>query len=421
MKRIRRILILFLTAAMLLSGCVMRTVDELYALPKRPQADDDLQKVIDQAMVGLSYSTPVYGENRQMLQTADLDGDGVDEYIVLARDSTSKSLKLLIFRNLSVGYVLSATVEGYGTAFDFVEFSNLDDHPGAEIIVGRQVGEGVVRSAAVYRLSDGAVEQLLEVSYSEFLHYDLDADGRGELLVIHAAESDIHAKLSLYRYVDGEMRRDVQTELSGSSVSERELEAIALEDGNRGILVTEVENGVPHMSVLKLQNGEFGYIYGPKRAEKVNGYYLYPTDVDGDGITEFPKPRAIANSEEEYWLVWYGLDSEGKEREGMYCYYNRPSGWYLHIDQTWAHHMSVTNADGICTFLNDDKEIVMTVYALTGSTRNEQAKQLGGVELARSESVLYVAVTGPGADAFGITGQRIKQMFYPIELRTQKE
>lgn len=421
MKRIRRIFILLLTAAMLLSGCVMRTVDELYALPKRPQADDDLQKMIDKAMVGLSYCAPAYGENRQVLQTVDLDGDGVDEYIVLARDLTSKSLKILIFRNLSVGYVLTDTIEGYGTAFDFIDFANLDDRPGAEIIVGRQVGKGVVRSAAVYRLTDNTVEQLLEVSYSEFLRCDPDADGRTELLVVHSGENDNRLKLTLYRYDNGRIRRQSQTELSGATSDTCEMEEILLEDGNRAVLITSEENGVPNLSVLRLQNGEFGYIYGPKHIEKANGYYVFPTDIDADGIMDFPKAVTMKDTTDESWLAWYGLDADGGEKEGMYCYYNRESGWYMHIDQMWVRDMTVTNTDGICTFVNGKKEIVMTVYALTGSIRNEQAAQLGGVELARSESVIYMAVTGPGAAAFGITGQRIKQMFYPIELRTQKE
>lgn len=426
MKKLRKMVILFFAAAMLLSGCVMRTVDELYCLPQRPQADDDLQKVIGQAMVGLSYCAPVYGENRQMLQPADLDGDGITEYIVLARDSGQKSLKLLIFRQLAVGYVLTDTIESYGSAFDFIEFSNLDDHPGAEIIVGRQVGDGVVRSAAVYRLTDGKAQQLLELPYSKILNTDLDKDGRSELIVIHPGDSgDVSSVAMLYRYEEGQVRRSSQLEISNPASSIKRLETIILEDGHLAVLVTSGENNMQTMEVFNFQGGRLTNIHGPISVEKLSGYFVYPTDADCDGDTDLPELVPVKNADgtdsSKFWIRWYGLYSDGTTTGGMYTYYSYADKWYLHMDQTWIDKLTVTRSDGACTFTNLDKEVVMTIYALTGSNRKEQANQLDGVVLGSSESVTFVAVVGPGARELEITGQRIKQLFYPIELKLYTE
>lgn len=421
MKCHAKFLILLLAAAMLLSGCVMQTVDELYCLPKRPQADDDLQKVIDQAMIGLTYSAPFYGENRQMLHTADLDGDGTEEYILLAKDNNSLTLKMMIFRKLAVGYALTDTIDGYGTAFDFVDFANLDDYPGEEIIVGRQVGDGVVRSAAIYRLSDGNVTQLLEASYSELLRCDLDGDGRSELLLAHPGDgADAHGKVLLYRYADGQLRQSSQLTLFGSVNSTNEMEAITLEDGSRAVLLISKEGNVPSMAVFSMHEGALHYIYGAVGVEKLYNHYIYPTDIDGDGAIDFPRTipmKNAADSGADSWIVWYGMDAAGNEQEGMYTYYNYEDKWYLHINQLWIKELTVTRADGVCTFTNSKKEIVMTIYALYGSNRNERAEQLGGVALGRSETVTFVAVTGPGAQVLGITEQRLKKMFYPVELK----
>ena len=70
---------LLILASLLLTGCALQTVDEMYALPKRSKEYDSLQSAIDSAMYGLSYSAPVSGENQQTVQMADLDGDGVEE------------------------------------------------------------------------------------------------------------------------------------------------------------------------------------------------------------------------------------------------------------------------------------------------------------------------------------------------------
>lgn len=422
MKKLRKAVILFLAVSMLLSGCVMRTVDELYCLPKRPQADDDLQKVIDQAMIGLSYSAPVYGENRQTIQPVDLDGDGITEYIVLARDSSNKSLKLLIFRQLAVGYVLTDTIENYGSAFDFIEFSNLDDHPGVEIIVGRLVGEGAVRSAAVYRSVDGKMEQLLEVSYSELINTDMDKDGRSEMFVIRPENNgDITSVAMLYRYEDGQIQCSSQLEISSPSSSIKRLENITLEDGSSAVLVTCGEDNIQTMEVINLQGGELGRTYGPVSQEKMNGYFIYPSDADCDGDTELPELIPMKNADgtdsDEFWIRWYGIYSDGTTTGGMYTYYSYADKWYLHMDQAWIDNLTVTRSDGVCTFTNFDKEVVMTIYALSGSNRKERANQLDGAVLGSSETVTFVAVIGPGAEAMKITKQRVKQLFYPIELK----
>lgn len=53
---------LLILASLLLTGCALQTVDEMYALPKRSKEYDSLQSAIDSAMYGLSYSAPVSGK-----------------------------------------------------------------------------------------------------------------------------------------------------------------------------------------------------------------------------------------------------------------------------------------------------------------------------------------------------------------------
>jgi NAD(P)H-hydrate epimerase len=89
--------------ALVFSGCALRTVEEMYSLPKRSEKYNKLQTAIDEAMTGLEYSAPTSGDNRQILQNADLDGDGSDEYIIFAKGETERPLRMLIFRQESDG------------------------------------------------------------------------------------------------------------------------------------------------------------------------------------------------------------------------------------------------------------------------------------------------------------------------------
>ena len=81
---------LFLLTALLFGGCTMRTVEQMYALPKRSEEFNEMQSAIDTAMYGMTYASPQSGENRQTVQMADLNGDGMDEIIVFAKGATEK-------------------------------------------------------------------------------------------------------------------------------------------------------------------------------------------------------------------------------------------------------------------------------------------------------------------------------------------
>ncbi len=422
MKKYCRMLLLIFMAALTLSGCVMRTVDELYCLPKRSQSDGDMQAVIDQAMAGMLYCAPVYGKNRQMVQPADLDGDGVNEYVVLAKSGGSqKQLKILIFGEFALGYALMDTIESFGSAFDFIEFANVDDHPGVEIIVGRQVGDSVVRSAAVYRFSDGKAQQLLETSYAKFLTHDMNGDGRCELITIHPGETgDVISNTVLYRYEEGQIRRSAQLEISASAGNIKRMEPIVLQDGNLAVLVVSAEGDSQLMEIMSYRGSQLHHVYGPAVVDKLHNNFVYPSDVDRDGDTELPEllPMPGSDTEEsnESWIVWFGVNAAGERSDGMYTYYSYADKWYIHIDRNWTNKLTVTRSEGICTFSNLEKEVVMTIYALTGANRKEQAQQLGGVILGSSESITFAATLGPGAQELGITEQRVKQMFYGLDL-----
>ena len=94
----RILLLLSLLFTLLLTGCAMRTVEEMYALPKRSEEYKELQAAIDTAMYGMTFSSPQSGEHQQTVQMADLNGDGLDEYLVFAKGATEKPLQVLIFQ-----------------------------------------------------------------------------------------------------------------------------------------------------------------------------------------------------------------------------------------------------------------------------------------------------------------------------------
>ena len=187
--RAKRLLLAALTAllALLLSGCFVKTVDELYTLPRHSDEYDRLELVIEQLLnsQNASYAAPVSGVNQQSVQLADLDGDGLEEAIAFLKTAGDKPLKTCIFSRADGDYRLMDVIEGDGTSFASVEYAQLTDRPGAELVIGRQLSTDVLQSLSAYSYADGHVAELMSANYSQYRTVDLDGDGQKDIFYIY--------------------------------------------------------------------------------------------------------------------------------------------------------------------------------------------------------------------------------------------
>ena len=402
-----KILLLLLATAALLAGCNMPTVDQLYCLPKRYSADSNLQKVITDAMEDLQYCAPISGSNQQTVQSADLDGDGKDEYLLFAKDNSEKPLKILIFSEIALGYVLMDTIEGYGFAFEFVEYANVDDRPGLDIIVGRQVSEQVVRSVSVYRFTSGFSRQLMSASYSRVFAADFDSNGKHDLFLIHPGQTeDSPASAVLYSFRDGEIRRSAEVSLSAPALELKRVTLGRLRDGTSAIFASSASDD-NHLTTDILTAGINRVVPLQMNISTptLNNYYLYPEDIDGDGYLELPALRRLAASDDkhpQYCIDWYGWDAAGESVLQLSTYHNYDDGWYLRLHSDWREKLTVTVEDDRYIFglLDDEEEIlpIFTIWVMTGPDREQQASQEGRVLLHKGETEVYAMSFAEGTE-----------------------
>lgn len=416
MKKRILVFLLSMLAVFLLAGCAMWTVEDLYCLPKRALKDDNLQAVMNEAMSGLSYCAPLGGENRQPVRYADLDGDGSDEYILLAKDHSDQPLKFIIISRLASGYRRMATIEGYGSDFDFVELANLDDAPGMELIVGRQINEDVSCAVSVYRFSSGTATELVNIRYSKRLIDDLDGDGRAELLLLSPSDSwDRNSKATVYRVDDGQVIADSSLELPCRAARVKRMEQMTLKDGTKTFLVVADENSGISLETFRYADDGLEQLVPTIKISTLQGSSIYPTDMNGDGKIDLPEirtvPVIVTGYSQEYYISWYNLTAQGEKRIQLYAYHNVADKWYLRLESGWPTGLSVTREKGVTTFKDLKGQLVMSIHALTDSNRQQQAALLEGTTLATGDGVIYVAVFGPAAEDFGMTPVKLKNNF----------
>ena len=430
MKKAIRVLSL-LMAALLLSGCTMRTVDEMYRLPRRSETDDHLQSAIDSAMADLNYAAPIAGENQQTVQMADLDGDGAVEYIVFARDTVNKAIRILIFDQEKAEFTLKSVIESHGSAFEQVEYVNIDNEPGMEMVVGRLVSDQVLRSLSVYSFSGGTPEQIMTSSYLKFLTCDLNEDGNTELMLIQPGETEADRGVAvLYNMGKDGMQRSREVELSAAGTSVKRIMTSRLQSGEAAVYVASaLEESAVITDIFTIRDNAFANISFSRESgtsvQTLRNYYVYADDIDSDGVLELPSlitMRPIKNStsaEQQYLIRWYAMDSFGSEHTKRHTFHNYLGGWYLELGEGWAERVSVIQTGNTFWFHVWDVDFetfvpVFSVHILSGADREEVAESDNRFVLLRAEGVIYAARLESGAADYQITQEDLTPCFHLI-------
>lgn len=426
------ILYAFILAAalLLLTGCTASTVDQMYAIPERSEVYLELQSEINAAMQGREFSSPRSGENQQTVQTADLNGDGVMEYLVFTKSQSDSVLEILIFGRAEEKYRLLDTLQCHGASFDQIEYVYVDDKAGYDIVVGSQLADDVVRTLAVFSFSQNASMQLLSTNYTEFYPLDLNLDERAELIVLRPGDSEEGRGVAeYYTYVDGTMERSVEAGMSQPAENLKRIIPGTLNDGLPALYVASTvdENSII-TDVFADVGGTFTNVSFSNESgtsvHTLRNYFVYAEDIDKDGVIELPDliampPLAAAtfSAEQQHLIRWYSMDSSGSEVDKLYTYHNFGGGWYVVLAPEYASRVFVIqNGAAFDFYLWDDNtqtsERIMTLYTLTGQNREEQAE--GKIVLYQGDSIIYAAELSISAKNYAAAAEALGNNFHLI-------
>lgn len=422
---------LIVTAALLFGGCAMRTVDEMYAPPRRSDAYNELQSAIDRTMGDMEYCAPIAGENQQTVQMADLDGDGEEEYILFARNASDTPLQILVYRQEEDGScTLIQVIQSRGSVFDQVEYVDVDGAPGCEIVVGRQVSDQLQRTLSVYSFSTGEARLLVSAGYYKYLSCDFDGNGTREIMLLRTGETENDKGYAvLYHFADGEMQRSREVELSRQGTSIKRIMVSRLHGGQTAVFVaSSVEDNAIITDVFALKEGEFTNISFSRESgtsvQTLRNYYVYGDDLNNDGILEMPylitmKAAMGEDTAEQHLIRWYALDIDGREINKLYSYHNFVGGWYLELDSAWAPRVSVVQEGSTYTFYLWDEtyvsaKVLFSVHCFTGSSREAQAAEDGRFPLLITEKEVFAASLSDAALEMGITEENLINSFHSI-------
>lgn len=426
-----KFVVVILVATLMLAGCTMRTVGQMYQLPKRSEDYSNLQSVMDKAMVGLNFSAPIAGDNQQSVQMADIDGDGEQEYLVFCKGSAELPLRILVFDRVNGAFTHIDSIESNGADFDQVEYIQMDEKPGVEVIVGLKISDMLTKSVSVYTFADGESERLITTNYQKFLIVDMEGDTQSELFILRSGQSDADPGVAeLYSLKEGIMERSNEVSMSASVDKLKRVLVGKLYDGKQAVyvatavgdtsLVTDIYTVWDRRlaNVVKIDPQGMG-------TQTLRNYYIYADDIDNDGVTELPRfitmtPLSnVSVTEPSKLVLWYAMGSSGNTMDKLYTYYNAAGGWYLEIDSKLASRITVqAEANTFAFYLWNDScteaEKLFTVYTLTGQNREEQSLADGKFVLLRTDTAVYSATIEVAAAEYDITQESLIGSFSQI-------
>ncbi len=429
-RRIIACLILILT----LSGCTTERVEGSLRVPEMPaefiEFNDELSKIKAQ---GLELVAPQGGTNRQSVQLADLDGDGVDEGIAFFREmANSYKCYAYVLKKNNDGYEIMTKIEGAGDTVDNVAYADMLGNGNNDLIIGWSVSDSDARSVTVHTVMENDIKKLCEIAGLYYLTYDINGDVISDLCVVSEDEAGMQA-ISVYMVEEGSLVHKSTAPLSQNSEKILRLRSGYVKDTLPAVFVEKEYNssGIVTDVIVWQEQALCNITYSEEeKMSKLTARRItsYCEDIDGDMALEIPlpqleeMPQAPVDSELLEGIVWYGFDERDRMIKKAYTFRQISENWYISLPLDWiSRTIAARHIDDLSynttTFYSfgggKEPEALFTVAVISGENREKYMEQLGYEKVSERNNVIYaVNIHKKRYLGYDITAEMITERFY---------
>lgn len=415
-----------------LNGCFRITADDLYSLPQPSREYLKLQERLTAYLAsGAEYSPPLSGPNRQSVQLKDLDSDGRNEAIAFFRTAGDKPLRITILKQVDDSYRTAGVIEGDGTAIERIRYADLDDDGVSEFIVGWQMSAALLHMA-IYSIKGGQPVLLAGDDYTELSVGDFDSDGRQDVVTLRLPSTGLSGQADMFS-----LRPDGEMDITSARLS-KGFEAIThlrkgtLSDGGAALFVEGTCGGGSVVTdILSWRYGSLSNITANLSSgvseDTLRSYKIYSADIDGDSVIEVPIPRLLQGSpaETKYYVIdWYKYSRFGTKSRVFTTYHDFSDGWYLILPEDWKNSVAVRRQDSVAgertiifSFLSSKGSTpidFLKIYTLSGDNKNDRAKLPGRFTLLEHGDTIYAVEILTEIAAITVNKTQITGGFRPL-------
>ena len=433
MKKYAKLIPLLLLSAFLLSGCLIKSGDELLQLPKPAENYLALQNQLDGVLKkGASYAAPENGEYRSTIQLKDIDGDGEDEAIVFFRESDNNGkFSVYLYKKEADRYALAGKISGTGTAVYAVDYPQIDETGNRAIVVSWTLGTDLNRGMTVCRLQNGKLDHMLDTEYTAYTFSDLDQDGQKELLTF-APDDQGRQAARLFQMENGKMEEAASLTMHASRSIVRLTEGMTADREPAIYVEQKSSDGAGFFTdILLYHQNQLVNLTKQARDTDMDTYrtlMIYARDVDQDGVMEVPEIRSVIPLHAEdsgtgdavYLLDWYRYSRQSEPQKVFTCFANFADGWILKCPDSWQSGVTAIwreNADGTPCIRFQTAQVqpvgLAEIYKIEKEDAAHHVEQSDCVVLATQDHEVYAAklLEMPSTNAMGLSEAQIKGLF----------
>ncbi len=360
----KRLISLLFPLIFLMTGCSgiasRNNILSLLSSPKLSQRESQIITAVNRHVgrdIILKY--PKSGENVSPVQLTDLNGDGIQEAVVLySAVNTGSNVRIAVLTENNENWTIAYDKEGYGSSVYKITYAHMSASDDMQIIVGYTFSDSSEKILSVYRTDNLQVTGENTFTCQDYVTYDITGDGNEDLILagINADNQRTQVKVLSCHY------NDYLTSLSTKQISVKNATvtgiAFSRSDLAEGdvILVDYCDSYRRfYTEGMKFDGYNIDSVLGPDVVQKIwdFGYSLNSRDTDNDGYYETPtviddgNPYSF-NLKQMEWTCFL-LNEPVRKSYGV-CEAN--SGIYFPLPYEWQGFISLSNGeDGRWTVL----------------------------------------------------------------------
>ena len=335
-----------------LSGCQIAPADitDLVKPPKLAGEQQSIQLALEKS-IGSKYTLkyPIRGKYRSAFILKDLDGDGIDEAIVMySLQGTNTGTRIMIMKRLAGEWAKSAEISGDGNEIERISFGAYGGNGIQYLTVGWTEFTSTEFKVNIYQFTGSGCVKMYSGVYTDMSVLDMNGDHNDDLLLLKIDSVGKTSEARLVSMKDGRLREVARAPLDSNVSSYAGIYQVGFKNGAVGVYIDGYKP--PHAMVTELlyyENGNFAapfYDYTPGAVFKtLRNVVVNCRDINDDSIVEIPfvtEMPGYANAKEyssKIWQInWCDYDNVTKMFQPVEtCIWNFSCGYYFIPPKSW--------------------------------------------------------------------------------------
>lgn len=360
-----------------LAGCApfgIQNVNDLLRAPALGEGQGEVQEALA-GEVGdeIEFKFPKEGDQRSPLVMADLDGDGVEEAVVLyslpagAALASSNVRIAVLARQADESWAVVQDEEGVASDVASLEVADLLADGTKQVLVGYATANLGTKTLAIYRYREGGLVADKPILYSRYALGDFTGRGGTDLIVVSRDDQVSGLLMQYIPAVDGAFDYSQNAVPLGTGFNLTSclgLYASESAAGEERLIVADCLVDETNMLVSPIIHYSNERFYEAGTADQIGETgrqtrLLTSRDIDGDGIVEVPRrvgneavitPKGDKNLEFIEWMDFTG-EAPLRKQFGLLdtdrgVYIRLPDGWLGGEDGEEALLVQVVDGSG---------------------------------------------------------------------------